>query len=76
MRITAVETFHVSIPFNVPFVVWRGKLESKPAEIIIYPKAQRGFADPDGGAYDEQAATESWQKTLAFLADNLKSKPR
>ena len=48
----------------------------KPAEIIIYPKAQRGFADPDGGAYDEQAATESWQKTLAFLADNLKSKPR
>ena len=48
----------------------------KPAEIIIYPKAQPGFADPDGGAYDEQAATESWQKTLAFLADNLKSKPR
>jgi carboxymethylenebutenolidase len=48
----------------------------KPAEIIIYPKAQRGFADPDSGAYDEQAATESWQKTLAFLADNLKSKPR
>ncbi len=48
----------------------------KPAEIIIYPKAQQGFANPDGGAYDEQAATESWQKTLAFLADNLKSKPR
>jgi carboxymethylenebutenolidase len=48
----------------------------KPAEIIIYPKAQQGFANPDGGAYDEQAATESWQKTLAFLAENLKSKPR
>ena len=29
MRITAVETFHVSIPFNVPFVVWRGELASK-----------------------------------------------
>ncbi len=29
MRITAVETFHVSIPFNVPFVVWRGELKSK-----------------------------------------------
>ena len=27
---------------------------------------------PSGGAYDEQAATESWQKTLAFLAENLK----
>jgi carboxymethylenebutenolidase len=47
----------------------------KPAEIIIYPKAQAGFANPDGGTYDEHAATESWQKTLAFLAENLKPKP-
>jgi carboxymethylenebutenolidase len=46
----------------------------KPAEIIIYPKAQAGFANPDGGAYDETAATESWQKTLTFLAENLKPK--
>jgi carboxymethylenebutenolidase len=48
----------------------------KPAEIIIYPKAQPGFANPDRGAYDEQATAESWQKTLAFLAENLKAKPR
>jgi carboxymethylenebutenolidase len=48
----------------------------KPAEIIIYPKAQAGFANPDAATYDEQAATESWQKTLAFLAENLKTKPR
>ena len=47
----------------------------KPAEIIIYPKAQAGFANPDSGTYDEQAATESWQKMLAFLAENLKPKP-
>jgi carboxymethylenebutenolidase len=47
----------------------------KPAEIIIYPKAQQGFASP-GGTYDEQAATESWQKMLAFLAENLKPRPR
>jgi carboxymethylenebutenolidase len=47
----------------------------KPAEIIIYPKARAGFANPDGGAYDEQAASESWQKMLAFLAENLKVKP-
>jgi carboxymethylenebutenolidase len=47
----------------------------KPAEIIIYPKAQAGFANPDGNTYDEQAATESWQKTFAFLAENLKPKP-
>jgi carboxymethylenebutenolidase len=48
----------------------------KPAEVIIFPKARAGFANPDGGTYDEQAATESWQKTLAFLAENLKAKPR
>jgi carboxymethylenebutenolidase len=47
----------------------------KPAEIIIYPKVQAGFANPDGKTYDEQAATESWQKTLAFLAENLRAKP-
>lgn len=47
----------------------------KPAEIIIYPQAQAGFANPGGGTYDEHAATESWQKTLAFLAENLKPKP-
>jgi o-succinylbenzoate synthase len=29
MHITTVETFHVRVPFNVPFVVWRGELESK-----------------------------------------------
>ena len=48
----------------------------KPAEIIIYPKARAGFANPDGGTFDEQAASESWQKTLAFLAENLQPKPR
>ena len=48
----------------------------KPAEVIIYPKAQAGFANPDAATYDEQAATESWQKTLAFLAENLKTKPQ
>ncbi len=48
----------------------------KPAEIIIYPKAQQGFANPESATYDEQAASESWQKTLTFLAANLKPKPQ
>ena len=47
----------------------------RPAEVIIYPKAKAGFANPDGATYDQQAATESWQKTLSFLAENLKPKP-
>jgi carboxymethylenebutenolidase len=48
----------------------------KPAEVIIYPKTREGFANPDGENYDEQAASESWQKMLGFLADNLKPKAR
>ena len=48
----------------------------KPVEMLIYPNAKHAFADPTGGNYDEQAANDSWQKTLTFLAENLKPKPR
>jgi carboxymethylenebutenolidase len=48
----------------------------KPVDILIYPNAKHAFANPSGGDYDPQAATDSWQKTLAFLAENLKPKPR
>jgi carboxymethylenebutenolidase len=48
----------------------------KPVEMLIYPKANRDFANPSDANYDEQAANDSWQKTLAFLAENLKQKPR
>jgi len=43
----------------------------KKAEILIYPGAKHAFANPSGGNYDEKAATESWEKTLAFLHENL-----
>jgi carboxymethylenebutenolidase len=48
----------------------------KPVEMLIYPNAKHGFADPTGGSYEEQAANESWQKTLTFFAENLKPKPK
>ena len=48
----------------------------KPVEILIYPNAKREFASPSDPNYDEQAANDSWQKTLAFFAENLKPKPR
>lgn len=48
----------------------------KPVEMLIYPNAKHAFADPTGANYDEQAANDSWQKTLTFLAENLKPKPR
>jgi len=48
----------------------------KPVDILIYPSAKHAFANPSGGNYDAQAADDSWQKTLVFLAENLKPKPR
>jgi carboxymethylenebutenolidase len=47
----------------------------KPVEILIYPNAKHGFANPSDGNYDEKAANDTWQKTLTFFAENLKPKP-
>jgi carboxymethylenebutenolidase len=47
----------------------------KPAEVLIYPNTKPGYANPRSGNYDEKAAAESWQKTLAFLDENLRPKP-
>jgi carboxymethylenebutenolidase len=43
----------------------------KRAEILIVPRADHAFANPSGGNYNEQAANEAWDKTLAFLERNL-----
>jgi len=45
---------------------------SKNAEVLIYPRADHAFANPSGGNYDEEAANDSWEKTLAFLSRHLK----
>jgi carboxymethylenebutenolidase len=57
---------------------FRGTLASlgKPAEIVIYSGVHQGFADPKSANYDEKAASESWQKTIAFLDESLKSAPQ
>jgi carboxymethylenebutenolidase len=44
----------------------------KNAEILVVAGADHAFANPSGGNYNEQAATEAWDKTLAFLRRNLK----
>jgi carboxymethylenebutenolidase len=44
----------------------------KNAEVLIYPRADHAFANPSGGNYNEEAANDSWEKTLAFLARHLK----
>jgi carboxymethylenebutenolidase len=44
----------------------------KPVEIHIYDDANHAFANPSGGNYNEAAAKDSWQRTVAFFAKNLK----
>jgi carboxymethylenebutenolidase len=44
----------------------------KAAEVLIVPRANHAFANPSGGNYNEQAANEAWDKTLAFLERHLK----
>lgn len=42
------------------------------AEVTLYPGAGHAFANPTGNNYEEGPAQDSWQKTLAFLAEHLK----
>ncbi len=53
---------------------FRGTLAElgKNAEVLIVPRADHAFANPSGGNYNEQAANEAWDATLAFLERHLK----
>ena len=44
----------------------------KDASIHVYPDADHAFANPSGTRYNEEAATDAWEKTLAFFAEHLK----
>ena len=46
---------------------------NKPASIQVYPNANHGFANPSGQAYNALAAEDAWQRTVAFLQENLAS---
>jgi carboxymethylenebutenolidase len=43
------------------------KAAHKPAEIIVYPEAQHGFCADYRPNYNAAAATDAWQKMLAFF---------
>jgi carboxymethylenebutenolidase len=49
------------------------KALNKPVEIHIYEGANHAFANPSGTNYNQEAAEDAWQKTVAFLADILQS---
>jgi carboxymethylenebutenolidase len=44
----------------------------KSVEAHVYDDANHAFANPSGGNYNEAAAKDAWQRTVAFLAKNLK----
>ncbi len=44
----------------------------KAAQIHIYEGADHAFANPSGTRYAAEAATQAWQRTIDFLAENLK----
>ncbi len=43
----------------------------KSTSIHIYPDADHAFANPSGNRYNETAAADAWDKTLAFFAQHL-----
>ena len=45
----------------------------KDARIHVYEGANHAFANPSGTRYDAAAASQAWERTLAFLAEYLKS---
>lgn len=46
----------------------------KQVSVHIYEGADHAFANPSGNSYNEEAATDAWQKTLDFLEEHLKNR--
>jgi carboxymethylenebutenolidase len=44
----------------------------KDVEVHVYEGAGHAFANPSGQSYVEEAASDSWEKTTAFLREHLK----
>lgn len=42
-----------------------------PHDVKVYPGAKHSFFNDRGGAHDPAAATDSWQRTLAFFQEHL-----
>ncbi len=44
----------------------------KAVTINVYPDANHGFSNPSGQAYNAPAATDAWNRSLAFFRTNLR----
>ncbi len=45
---------------------------NKAVDVHIYPDADHAFANPSGTRYNEAAAGDAWERTLAFFAEHLR----
>jgi carboxymethylenebutenolidase len=60
------------ITSTVPGVAEAMKKASKKFEYKIYPGAGHAFFNDTGERYNKEAAKDAWERTLAFLKENLK----
>ena len=44
----------------------------KDSQVRIYPDADHAFANPSGGNYNAEAATDAWERTMEFLNRTLR----
>jgi carboxymethylenebutenolidase len=51
------------------------KAANKKATIIVYPAAGHAFFNEDRAAYDRDAAEDSWNRTVEFLAETIGKGP-
>jgi carboxymethylenebutenolidase len=58
-----------SIPMDVVETIKQKHPES---EIYVYPGASHGFHCDERGSFNETASKLAWQRTMAFLAKNVK----
>lgn len=54
---------------------FRGQAEAlgKPVEVVIFPRGNHGFANPDDARYDERIAEQAWRRVAAFLDRYLRA---
>jgi carboxymethylenebutenolidase len=57
---------------GIPAIEEAMKANNKTFEKIIYPGANHAFNNDTGNNWNEQAATNAWEKTLAWFATHLK----
>lgn len=51
----------------------QAKALDKPVEVVIYPRANHGFANPDDSRYDNRTAEQAWRRTAEFLNRYLRA---